>query len=77
MIEVREAREADADGIRHAIPSDEVRAATIRRDELLGPVRTRPDIGVVPYRNLALGLGAKLWRADPGDRGGRPEAVEE
>ena len=47
-----------------AIAVGEVEAASIRRDELLGLVRRRPDIGVVLYRNLALGLGAKLWRAD-------------
>jgi len=27
-------------------------------------VRQRPDVGVVLYRNLALGLGDKLRRAD-------------
>ncbi len=47
-----------------AIAAGPVEAAAIRRDELLGLVRRRPDIGVVLYRNLALGLGAKLWRAD-------------
>lgn len=27
-------------------------------------IRRRPDIGVVLYRNLAVGMGQKLWRAD-------------
>lgn len=54
-----------------AIAEGEVEAAGIHRDELLGLVRRRPDIGVVVYRNLALGLGAKLWRADRVDPGSR------
>lgn len=39
-------------------------AAVIDRDELAQLIRRRPDIGVVLYRNLAEGLGAKLRRLD-------------
>lgn len=42
----------------------EVLAALLSRDALREMTRQRPDIGVVLYRNLALGLGRKLQRAD-------------
>lgn len=50
-----------------AVAAGAVEAAAIRREDLLDLVRRRPDVGVVLYRNLALGLGAKLWRADRAD----------
>lgn len=51
-----------------AVAIDAVEAAAIRRVDLLTLVRRRPDVGVILYRNLALGLGAKLWRADRVER---------
>jgi CRP/FNR family cyclic AMP-dependent transcriptional regulator len=42
----------------------EVEAAVIPRRRLIDLVRRRPDIGVVLYRNVAVGLGDKLRRAD-------------
>ncbi|HSR54189.1 MAG TPA: GNAT family N-acetyltransferase [Acidobacteriota bacterium] len=41
-----------------------VTAALLPRDDLHSLIRRRPDIGVILYRNLALGLGRKLQRAD-------------
>ena len=41
-----------------------VEAAVLRRDSLVQLERRRPDIGVVLYRNLAMGLGEKLLRTD-------------
>lgn len=41
-----------------------VEAAVIRRSELMQLIRLRPDIGVVIFRNLAIGLGKKLQRSD-------------
>jgi GNAT superfamily N-acetyltransferase len=38
--------------------------AVMRRDELNRLIRQRPDIGLVLYRNLAVGMGRKLSRAD-------------
>jgi hypothetical protein len=37
--------------------------ATLSHDELTALVRFRPDIGLIMFRNLAIGLGAKLGRA--------------
>ena len=47
-----------------AVASSAVRAAVLKRADLIELVRQRPDIGVVLYRNLARGLGEKLRRAD-------------
>jgi GNAT superfamily N-acetyltransferase len=45
-----------------------VEAAVLRHDDLGELVRRRPDIGLVIYRNLAVGLGAKLKRmSEPRD----------
>ncbi|HSR67375.1 MAG TPA: GNAT family N-acetyltransferase [Acidobacteriota bacterium] len=41
-----------------------VTAGLLPRDQLRSLIRRRPDIGVILYRNLALGLGRKLQRAD-------------
>ncbi len=41
-----------------------VEVALLAHRDLADLVRRRPDIGVVIYRNLALGLGAKLLRSD-------------
>jgi CRP-like cAMP-binding protein len=38
-------------------------AAVLRHQELSQLIRFRPDIGLAIYRNLAIGLGAKLARA--------------
>jgi CRP-like cAMP-binding protein len=48
----------------------DLEVAVLTRDDLKHLVRQRPDVGVVLYRNLALGLGDKLRRAD----GALPEA---
>jgi CRP-like cAMP-binding protein/GNAT superfamily N-acetyltransferase len=45
------------------VAASEMHAATLSHEELQGLVRTRPDIGLVIFRNLAVGLGAKLGRA--------------
>jgi CRP-like cAMP-binding protein len=37
-------------------------AATLSHDDLARVIRARPDIGLVIYRSLAIGLGAKLGR---------------
>jgi CRP-like cAMP-binding protein len=39
------------------------RTATLTHGELTSLVRFRPDVGLVVFRNLAIGLGAKLGRA--------------
>ncbi len=41
----------------------DVVVATLSREVLQAMIRRRPDIGVVFYRNLAIGLGRKLQRA--------------
>ena len=41
-----------------------VRAAVFTREELIELVRQRPDIGVVLFRNVAIGLVEKLRRTD-------------
>jgi GNAT superfamily N-acetyltransferase len=43
----------------------DIDAATLSHQELQGLVRARPDIGLVIFRNLAIGLGAKLGRVSP------------
>ncbi|MBT8488800.1 MAG: cyclic nucleotide-binding domain-containing protein, partial [Gemmatimonadetes bacterium] len=47
-----------------AVAESELEVAVLKRSSLHGLVRSRPDIGTVVYRNLAMGLGAKLRRAD-------------
>ncbi|NIL96622.1 MAG: GNAT family N-acetyltransferase [Planctomycetales bacterium] len=42
----------------------QIHVAVIRQDALNHLIRQRPDIGLVLYRNLALGMGQKLSRAD-------------
>ena len=41
-----------------------VLAAVLTRNDLTSLIRQRPDIGLVLYRNLAIGLGQKLLRTD-------------
>lgn len=41
-----------------------VMAAAITREGLDGLIRERPDLGLVLYRNLAIGLGRKLQKTD-------------
>ena len=40
--------------------------AALTHDELAALVRFRPDIGLIMFRNLAIGLGAKLGRVPVG-----------
>lgn len=47
-----------------AVAEDAVRTAVLDQAELRRLVRQRPDIAVVLYRNLAVGLGRKLQRLD-------------
>lgn len=56
-------------GLDHTAAADvrsQVEAGIVTRERLNELVRQRPDIGVVLYRNLALGLGDKLHRTDLG-----------
>jgi CRP-like cAMP-binding protein len=39
-------------------------AAVLTRNDLTNLIRQRPDIGLVLYKNLAIGLGQKLLRTD-------------
>jgi GNAT superfamily N-acetyltransferase len=52
-----------------AVATTALETAVLGHDELAELVRLRPDVGLVVYRNLALGLAAKLKRA--GGAGGR------
>lgn len=45
------------------VAAADLHAATLSHEELQALVRSRPDIGLVMFRNLAIGLGAKLGRA--------------
>ena len=47
-----------------AVARSEVETAALSHESLLQLIRQRPDIGVVLYRNLAVGLGDKLQRSD-------------
>ena len=47
-----------------ALATTEVEAAVLTAEDLNALFRRRPDIGVVIYRNLALGLGDKLQRSN-------------
>ncbi len=47
-----------------AIAVNDVDCAVLNREKLTGLIDKRPDIGLLLYRNLAIGLGAKLRRAD-------------
>lgn len=47
-----------------AVATRPVEAGVMTRDGVRELVRLRPDIGVVLYRNLAMGLGDKLHRTD-------------
>ena len=42
------------------------KAATLSHEELTALVRFRPDVGLIMFRNLAIGLGAKLGRVPIG-----------
>ena len=46
-----------------------VEAAVLTHLDLADLIRRRPDIGVIIYRNLALGLGSKLQRSSLAPRG--------
>lgn len=55
-----------------------VTAGVITKGRLVDLIRRRPDIGMVLYRNLAVGLGDKLRRADRAlETEGRPRVEEE
>ena len=41
-----------------------VETAVLNRRDLAELIRLRPDIGIQMYKNLAMGLGEKLKRAD-------------
>jgi GNAT superfamily N-acetyltransferase len=45
-----------------AVATQPTEAATLGHGDLTGLMRARPDIGLVIFRNLAIGLGAKLGR---------------
>lgn len=45
---------------------NDIEVAELHRRDLEDLIRRRPDIGVIIYRNLAVGLGDKLLRS--GDR---------
>ncbi len=49
-----------------AVARQPTEAATLTHDELTALVRFRPDIGLIMFRNMAIGLGAKLGRAPVG-----------
>jgi CRP/FNR family cyclic AMP-dependent transcriptional regulator len=51
-----------------------VEAAAIPHHELIELIRRRPDIGVIIYRNLALGLGHKLRQSGGPSSGVRPDS---
>ena len=46
-----------------ALAARDTEAATLSHRDLMELIRVRPDIGLVMFRNLATGLGAKLGRA--------------
>jgi GNAT superfamily N-acetyltransferase len=46
-----------------AVAARATEAATLGHVDFMGIIRARPDIGLVIFRNLAIGLGAKLGRA--------------
>jgi hypothetical protein len=46
-----------------AVATQPTETAALSHGDLTGLVRARPDIGLVIFRNLAIGLGAKLGRA--------------
>jgi GNAT superfamily N-acetyltransferase len=46
-----------------AVATQPTEAAALSHGDLTGLFRARPDIGLVIFRNLAIGLGAKLGRA--------------
>ncbi len=46
-----------------ALATRDTEAATLSHRDLMELIRVRPDIGLVMFRNLATGLGAKLGRA--------------
>ncbi|MDH4328103.1 MAG: hypothetical protein OEV77_06260, partial [Nitrospira sp.] len=54
-----------------ATAEGQVEAAELLHRDLAGLIRRRPDIGVIIYRNLAIGLGDKLMRS-----GGRQRESE-
>ena len=45
-----------------AVATGPTQTATLTHDEFAALVRFRPDIGLIIFRNLAIGLGAKLGR---------------
>ncbi len=47
-----------------AVALCDVDCAVLNRDEFSRLIDARPDIGILLYRNLAIGLGTKLRRAD-------------
>ena len=53
-----------------AVAGSEMEAAVLTHGDLTQLVRRRPDVGVVLYRNVAVGLGRKLRRLDENEAGG-------
>jgi CRP-like cAMP-binding protein len=53
-----------------------VEVAELLRRDLTDLIRRRPDIGVIIYRNLAVGLGDKLTRSDNSRRDEGPAGTE-
>jgi GNAT superfamily N-acetyltransferase len=47
-----------------AVAREDVETAVLSRNSLDSLIRLRPDIGVIMFRNLAVGLGEKLQRSD-------------
>jgi hypothetical protein len=53
-----------------------VEAAELLQRDLADLIRRRPDIGVIIYRNLAVGLGEKLLRSGNFKHGNDPADSE-
>jgi CRP-like cAMP-binding protein len=46
-----------------AVAAQATETAALNHADLAALIRARPDIGLIVFRNLAIGLGAKLGRA--------------
>jgi GNAT superfamily N-acetyltransferase len=60
-----------------ATAEDDVEAAELLQRDLADLIRRRPDVGVIIYRNLAIGLGDKLLRSGMPRRDVDPAPVTE